>query len=132
MSIKSTRQFKNGVDEAFEKEGKVLPSCIAGTSRGTWQVPREVGTGYLARCGPPPRGQIFGSSKNLVEQYAAKKYKLRALGLPRVPLRPLRGSGFALGQPDAFGAGAFPLRSFAPLYACTCARVSILGCDCVA
>ena len=35
--------------------------------------------------------------------------------LPRVPLRPLRGSGFALGQPDAFGAGAFPLRSFAML-----------------
>ena len=31
-----------------------------------------------------------------------------------MPLRPLRGSGFALGQPDAFGAGAFPLRSFAP------------------
>ena len=39
--------------------------------------------------------------------------KLRWLGLSRVPLRPLRGLGFALGQPDAFGAGAFPLRSFA-------------------
>ena len=31
-----------------------------------------------------------------------------------MPLRPLRGSGFALGQPGAFGAGAFPLRGFAP------------------
>jgi hypothetical protein len=28
-------------------------------------------------------------------------------------MRPLRGSGFAFGQPDAFGAGVFPLRSFA-------------------
>ena len=28
----------------------------------------------------------------------------------RGPLRPLSGSGFALGQPDAFGAGAFPFR----------------------
>ena len=28
----------------------------------------------------------------------------------RGPLRPLRGSRFALTQPDAFGAGAFPLR----------------------
>ena len=29
---------------------------------------------------------------------------------PRGLLRPLRGSGFALGQPDVFGAGAFPFR----------------------
>ena len=31
-------------------------------------------------------------------------------GPTRGLLRPLRGSGFALGQPDAFGAGAFTLR----------------------
>ena len=31
-------------------------------------------------------------------------------GPTRGLLRPLRGSGFALGQPDAFGAGAFLLR----------------------
>ena len=47
--------------------------------------------------------------------------ELRAFGLSRVPLRPLRGSGFALGQPDAFGAGAFPLRRFAPYNGYTCA-----------
>ena len=29
---------------------------------------------------------------------------------PRGLLRPLRGSGFALGQPDSFVAGAFPFR----------------------
>ena len=68
--------------------------------------------------------------------------------LSRVPLRPLRGSGFALGQPDAFispgrqavreadayqgCAGAFPLRSFAPHNDCICAGGSVLGCDCVA
>ncbi len=46
--------------------------------------------------------------------------ELRAFGLLRVPLRPLRGSGFALGQPDAFGAGAFPLRRFAPYNGYTC------------
>ena len=40
-------------------------------------------------------------------------FKLRWLWLPHGPLRPLRGSGFALGRPGAFGAGAFPLRSFA-------------------
>ncbi len=34
--------------------------------------------------------------------------------LPRGPLRPLRGSAFGLGQPDAFGAGAFTLLRFAP------------------
>ena len=47
--------------------------------------------------------KIIGSSKNLVEQHAAKKYKLRALGLP------------------------LPLRSFAPLNDCIYARVSIVG-----
>ena len=46
--------------------------------------------------------------------------ELRAFGLSRVRLRPLRGSGFALGQPDAFGAGAFPLRRFAPYNGYTC------------
>ena len=40
-------------------------------------------------------------------------FKLRWLWLPHGPLRPLRGSGFALGRPGACGAGAFPLRSFA-------------------
>ena len=54
-------------------------------------------------------------------------------GVPsRGALRLLRSSRFALTRPDAFGAGAFPLRSFAPLNDCICARVSILGCDCVA
>ena len=76
--------------------------------------------------------EFIGSSKNLVEQHASKKYKLRTFWLSRVPLRPLRGSACGLGQPDAFGAGAFPLRSFAPLNDCICARVRILGCDCVA
>ena len=32
--------------------------------------------------------------------------KLRGFAKGRGPLRPLRGSGYALGQPDAFGAGA--------------------------
>ena len=50
----------------------------------------------------------FGSSNNLVVQHGSKKYKLRAFGL------------------------SLPLRSFAPLNDCICARVSILGCDCVA
>ena len=33
-------------------------------------------------------------------------FKLRGFAKGRGPLRPLRGSGYALGQPDAFGAGA--------------------------
>ena len=70
----------------------------------------------------------------------------RALELPRGALRPLRGSGFALGQPDAFispgrqavreaeqgCAGAFPLRSFAPLNDFAYVDRSIWVCDCVA
>ena len=36
--------------------------------------------------------------------------KLRAVVLSHGLMRPLRGSGFAFGQPDAFGAGIFPLR----------------------
>ena len=52
--------------------------------------------------------EFIGSSKNLVEQHASKKYKLQAFWL------------------------SLPLRSFAPLNDCICAMVRILGCDCVA
>ena len=53
-------------------------------------------------------------------------------GVPsRGALRLLRSSRFALTQPDAFGAGAFPLRSFALHNDCICIGRSVLGCNCV-
>jgi hypothetical protein len=55
-----------------------------------------------------------------------------ALELPRGALRLLRSSRFALTRPDAFGAGAFPLRSFAPLNDFAYVDRSIWGCDCIA
>ena len=48
-----------------------------------------------------------------VKYVPACENKLRSLGLPHGALRLLRSSRFALTRPDAFGAGAFPLRGFA-------------------
>ena len=57
MSIKSTRQFKDGVDEAFEamKTRDKAKACydfardIAGSSRGGHRAPPEVSGGHLPR-----------------------------------------------------------------------------------
>ena len=46
--------------------------------------------------------------------------RLRRLMFSRGALRLLRSSRFALTRPDAFGAGAFPLRRFAPYNGYTC------------
>ena len=44
-----------------------------------------------------------GASPSFAAAPHAKKFGPMPLG----PLRPLRGSGFALGQPDAYGTGEF-------------------------
>ena len=86
MSFKSTRQFKDGVDEAFEamKTRDKAKACydfardIAGSSRGGHRAPPEVGIGHLPRwtvCAlranfrisrrRPPENMLFMGSKSV-------------------------------------------------------------------
>ena len=54
-----------------------------------------------------------GRARARPSHFQFSRHSLRSACLRRL-LRPLRGSGFALGQPDAFGAGASPHGSQTP------------------
>ena len=77
--IKSKKQFKEGINSAYEtmRTRDEAKACSC----------------LLSFC--------------LVVELGVGGQAMRLTGIALGLLRPLRGSGFALGQPDAFGAGEY-------------------------